>query len=82
MRKKLLRIATRPATAKEEDNGGYLFVGVGLKDVNGEFALGRGFVYALHGGCPFYRVNFRYLIRWGWSASVPRRRLRSASYCE
>ena len=52
MRKKLLRIAACPAAAKKEDNGGCLFVGVGFKDVNGEFALGRGFVYALHGWFP------------------------------
>ena len=29
-----------------------------------------------------YRVSLRYLIRCGWSASVPRRFLRSASYSE
>jgi sugar phosphate permease len=28
---------------------------------------------------PRYRVSFRYLMRWGWSASTPSRRLRSAS---
>ncbi len=28
----------------------------------------------------YARTSFRYLIRCGWSASAPRRRLRSASY--
>lgn len=28
---------------------------------------------------PLYRTSGRYLIRWGWSASAPRRFFRSAS---